>query len=213
MKLPKPVSYPTVKWNEGYLAVDNDPGFPDDLNLSENLDVIIAYHPHFNSLNKRLLKDAEEADYCESYKTNVRAEMSDWKTVTPTIHLVLEWINTLIRERYNSYLSVEDAEYALAFLDAWFARYGIDDYTKVHNHYIHAQFGFVYFVNAPKGSSPLVFTTSNTKIKAEEGKMVIFTGCMYHHVPKNKCKDRIVLSGNLGLIKRNNKILKDPASY
>ena len=36
MKMPKPVSYPTVKWNEGYLAVDNDPGFPDDLNLTEN---------------------------------------------------------------------------------------------------------------------------------------------------------------------------------
>ena len=45
--------------------------------------------------------------------------------------------------------------------------------------------------------SPLVFTTSGKKIKAEEGKVVIFSGDILHHVPKNRCNNRIVLAGNI----------------
>ena len=67
----------------------------------------------------------------------------------------------------------------------------------VRKNEIWAPIGFVYFVNAPKGASPLVFTTSGKKIKAEAGKVVIFPGTMYHHVPKNKCKNRVILAGNM----------------
>ena len=45
--------------------------------------------------------------------------------------------------------------------------------------------GFVYFIQCPRGSSPLVFSTSGKRVKAEEGKVVIFPGNIYHHVPKN----------------------------
>ena len=65
-----------------------------------------------------------------------------------------------------------------------------------HNH-TSALMGFVYFINTPKGSSPLVFKTSGKKIKAEEGKIVLFPGVMNHYVPKNKCKNRMILAGNI----------------
>ena len=55
---------------------------------------------------------------------------------------------------------------------------------------------FVYFIDCPRGSSPLVFSDSGKRIKAEEGKLVIFPGHLRHHVPKNKCEGRIVLAGN-----------------
>ena len=58
-------------------------------------------------------------------------------------------------------------------------------------------FSFVYFIKCPKGSSPLVFTKSGKKIKAEEGKIVIFPGWLRHHVPKNKCEGRITMAGNI----------------
>ena len=57
-------------------------------------------------------------------------------------------------------------------------------------------FSFVYFVKTPKGSSPLIFTNSGKRIKAEEGKIVIFPGRLLHHVPKNKCEGRMTLAGN-----------------
>ena len=60
-------------------------------------------------------------------------------------------------------------------------------------------FSFVYFVRCPKGSSPLIFTTSGKKIKAEEGKVVIFPGNLLHHVPENKCDGRITLAGNINV--------------
>ena len=59
------------------------------------------------------------------------------------------------------------------------------------------QFAFNYFIKTPKESSPLIFTTSGETINAEEGKLVIFPASLIHEVPKNKCDDRIVLSGNI----------------
>ena len=61
-------------------------------------------------------------------------------------------------------------------------------------------FSFVYFIKCPKGSAPLVFTTSGKRIKAEEGKVLIFPGNMKHHVPKNKGEGRMVLAGNIGYV-------------
>ena len=51
-------------------------------------------------------------------------------------------------------------------------------------------------VNAPKGSSPLVFVTSGRKIKPEAGKVVIFESRLNHAVPKTKSTDRCIISGN-----------------
>ena len=79
----------------------------------------------------------------------------------------------------------------------WFARYNKNDSCTSHDHLPFALFSFVYFVNTPKGSSPLVFTTSGKKIKAEEGKVVIFPACVYHDVPPNECDGRIVMAGNV----------------
>ena len=56
---------------------------------------------------------------------------------------------------------------------------------------------FVYFVKCPRGSAPLVL--DGMRIKAEEGKLVAFPGITNHHVPKNRCNDRIVIAGNLSV--------------
>ena len=44
---------------------------------------------------------------------------------------------------------------------------------------------------------PLVLTTSGKKIKAQEGKVIIFPSNVRHHVPKNRCDGRITLAGNI----------------
>ena len=78
----------------------------------------------------------------------------------------------------------------------WFASYDKGNYVKVHNHLPFAVFSWVYFINSPRGSSPLIFTTTGKRIKPEEGKIVIFPSFIMHHVPKNKCDNRIVMAGN-----------------
>ena len=52
-----------------------------------------------------------------------------------------------------------------------------------HLHYPLCTIVFVYFVNTPKGSSPLVFPTSGKKVKAEAGTLVIAPSTLRHKVP------------------------------
>ena len=78
----------------------------------------------------------------------------------------------------------------------WQQKYHKGDFHDLHCHSVdRPEFSFVYFIKCPKGSSPLVFTKSGKKIKAEEGKVVIFPGWIRHHVPKNKCEGRITMAG------------------
>ena len=101
----------------------------------------------------------------------------------------------LIHQHPNEQWNRDIVRNVLEPTDYWGAVYNKGDHANKHEHT--CAFSWVYFINCPKGSAPLVLSDSNTKIKAEEGKVVIFPGLTYHHVPKNKCDDRIVMAGNL----------------
>ena len=77
----------------------------------------------------------------------------------------------------------------------WGQWYRKGDFQVAHTHYPN-QWSFVYYVNTPKGSSPLVFTTSKKKVLAKAGQMVIFPSWVRHQVPPNKCEERSVVAGN-----------------
>ena len=82
----------------------------------------------------------------------------------------------------------------------WAARLDKGQQTLEHDHLFYATFAFVYFVNVPKGSSPLIFTTSGKKIKAEPGKLVLFPAPLRHKVPINKCDNRVTIASNITMI-------------
>tara|TARA_B100000131_G_scaffold31686_1_gene29492 strand:+ start:168 stop:707 length:540 start_codon:yes stop_codon:yes gene_type:complete len=84
---------------------------------------------------------------------------------------------------------------SLKIAEIWGVLYNEGDYTTPHQH-APSLYSFTYYVNAPKGSSPLVFTTSGKKIKPEVGKVVLFESRLVHHVPPNKCFERCAISGN-----------------
>ena len=165
------------------------------LELRENLPVIIEHYPFHESLNKKIIKETENHFYQENSTnldgglSNVRAaQTNDYKISTPSIELIYEWILTLLRPTNRGWKLEVD--------NGWLAWYRDKEFAVKHHHHPIA-YAFVYFVKCPKGSSPLIFSTSGKRIKAEEGKVVIFPGNLVHHVPKNKCYDRIVLAGNI----------------
>ena len=45
----------------------------------------------------------------------------------------------------------------------------------------------------------MVFTTSGKRVKAEEGKVIIFPGNVLHHVPKTRSDGRVIMAGNINL--------------
>ena len=165
--------------------------------LKENLSVIIDNHPFHESLNNKILEETSQKGYQENQKnigggvSNVRAPKTIGSRVTsPSIELIYEWILTLVRLKTNS------LGWKLKVDNSWLAWYREEEFAIPHHHHP-AAYAFVYFVKCPKGSSPLIFSTSGKRIKAEEGKVVVFPASLYHHVPKNKCDGRIVLAGNI----------------
>ena len=102
---------------------------------------------------------------------------------------ISRWVSDLIRKDFIQ-LPVD-----LKCIELWGVLYNEGDYITAHPH-TPSLYSFVYFVNTPKGSSPLVFETSGRKIKPEAGKVVIFESRLTHKVPPNKCNGRVTISGN-----------------
>ena len=164
----------------------------------EKLHVIIENHPFHESLNSKILKETVNVSYTESgtvlggKASNVRAsKTTDFKISSPSLEVIYEWILNILGSRSKTSFC------SFTIPDAWLANYSVKEFTVSHCH--PSPFSFVYFVRCPKGSSPLIFTTSGKKIKAEEGKVVIFPGNILHHVPENKCDGRITLAGNVNV--------------
>ena len=106
--------------------------------------------------------------------------------------LLLErWVKQIVLSQIRGNIPVT-IKYA-----TWVARLDKGQQTIRHFHHPHCSIVFVYFVNTPKGSSPLVFPTSGKKVKAEAGTLVIHPGVMQHEVPPNKCDGRITIASNL----------------
>ena len=156
--------------------------------LKENLNVLEFFYPEAknnNSLFKDLILTSPSADSPpEFYGT----KMTAWKLQSPEIKNLIEWIKNIIIENIVPVSSLQCSE-------IWGAILNKEESIDKHSHAPSA-FSFVYYVNAPKGSSPLVFNTSGHKIKAETGKVIVFESRLDHHVPNNKCKNRYLLSGN-----------------
>ena len=160
------------------------------MKIKQELDIIIDKHPHYESLNKKLILECEKCPKNNSYYSNIKGTKL-FVDDSPICTLVLDWVVNILKNKLHGHNSVS-IEYDTSM---WFAKYDKGDYTEVHSHEPYALFSWVYFVNCPRGSSPLVL--NGKRIKAEEGKIVIFPAFIKHHVPKNKCKDRITLVANM----------------
>ncbi len=146
----------------------------EELEVKEKLLVEIGHQAAYKVINKSILSEDE----------GVRNR---------GISIITAWILSLLEGR-------EGCRFALS--GCWLVEYNKGDETQMHTHHPFS-YAFVYFVKAPKGSSPLVLTTSGRRIRAEEGKLILKGGDIWHHVPKNKCDGRIVLAGNITAIPDN----------
>ena len=165
--------------------------------INENLEILEYIHPLHQSLNEKIVKESltfkyrhgDEMRMMDGSTSNVKALQTTDKTImSDSLGKIYYWILTILRDYYKGW------NYHIN--SSWVSIYKKGDYTKPHCH-VPASFAFNYFIKTPKGSSPLIFTTSGKRIKAEEGKLTIFPGSSVHEVPKNKCDNRIVLSGNI----------------
>ena len=166
----------------------------------ENLEIEIHHHPHYQSLNKKLMNDLSNLDLLDHksmVSTNIKGSqlcLTDHPAKPKGVNLIENWVKQIIQNKLTLMTH-------LNFL-TWAARLDKGQQTLEHDHLFYSTFAFVYFVNAPKGSSPLIFTTSGKKIKAEPGKLVLFPGPLRHKVPVNKCDNRVTIASNITMMQR-----------
>ena len=169
-----------------------------NIRCRENLEVQIYHHPHYQSLNKKLMDDFSKLDFTNhdpSYKyANIKGSKFSFIEHDPSIKpkgvtLVENWIEQIIKDKIKCSFHFN--------FNTWVAKLDRGQETIEHDHLYFASFAFVYFVNTPIGASPLVFNTSGKKIKAESGKLVLFPSSLKHKVPVNNCDNRITIASNI----------------
>ena len=174
--------------------------------IKENHWVMVEKHPYYDSINEKLMEDVKKFKFISpsenQHHTNIKGTQCNFHQNdrwTPSMHLIVDWVNVLLLEKLGAKINAgADEHNGKPSSNVWVAKYNRGDYTEDHDHAWFSLFAFVYFINSPPGSSPLVFTTSGKKVKAEAGKVAIFPGTVRHGVPRNRCDNRLVLAGNIG---------------
>ena len=172
-----------------------------NIKCRENLEIQIHHHPHYQSLNEKLMDDLSKLNFysheqCINF-TNIRGSQfnfsGDSLSLKPKgVTLIENWVEQIVRDKLSG-------SYNFKF-GTWAARLDKNQETLKHSHLHFCTLAFVYFVNTPKGSSPLVFPTSGKKIKAEPGKLVLFPPSLSHKVPINKCDNRVTIASNVTIL-------------
>ena len=98
--------------------------------------------------------------------------------------------------KYNNLLQhCNSDDFVLELNSLWAQYYPKGAYQSSHSH-LPCHWSFVFFVNCPEGSSPLVFGEEDLSIKASTGKLLIFPSWVRHHVPHNDGDNRSIVAGN-----------------
>ena len=122
------------------------------------------------------------------------ATMTSWKECfdIKEFRTIADWVYKIILGLNLNY----DGIFDLKLKELWGQYYKKGDYQVTHHHNPNA-WSFVYFVKAPKGSAPLLFTSSNKKIVPKSGMVVLFPSWLEHRVPNHKCEEiRSIVSGD-----------------
>ena len=174
-----------------------------NITCRENLEVQIYHHPHYQSLNEKLMNDFAKLNFYSHEEnihfTNIKGSQFNFLNENPILKpkgvtLIENWVKQIVQgENRRSF----DFKFG-----TWASRLDKGQETLEHNHLHMCSFAFVYFVNSPKGASPLVFPTSGKKIKPEPGKLVLFPSSLLHKVPTNKCDNRVTIASNVTILER-----------
>jgi hypothetical protein len=158
--------------------------------IKEKLRVSEYDYPFAHSLNPTLHKIICDLPDVQNRRTSLQAKMTSWNTDIKEFKIITEWVSNLL---YRDFLKFKSEKIKCS--EVWGALYNKNDHATIHNHEP-SYFSFVYYVNVPRNSAPLIFANSGYRIKPVSGKLVIFDSKLYHKVPKNRSENRSLIAGN-----------------
>ncbi len=126
-----------------------------------------------------------------AYMRDKGAFMTDWhEEHIKEFKLIAEVARGIANEHSDTY--------DMKLTHLWGQLYNEGDFQESHDHVPH-DYTFVFYVNTPEGSSPIVFDSSMEEIQPTSGMLLVFPGWVKHSVPKNKCEGRSIIAGNLSV--------------
>ena len=160
-----------------------------DKRINEKLLVLERIYPFADRINPFLQSQIVLLDSPATKPSNINAQFTGWHLEGKEVNNLVKWVSNIITN------DILWTTYILKCVEVWGVLYKKGDYITEHQH-SPSLLSFVYFVNTPKGSSPVKFVTSGYKVKPEAGKVVIFESRLIHEVPPNRGEDRCIVSGN-----------------
>jgi len=158
--------------------------------------------------NSRLIQKILAYPDVMKHQTNVKANMTDWRmhmkdddfgklaSTVETIAMNMRYGSTHVDGDTHTVKNKGQSP-RLMTDECWGASYGKGEYTNNHNHWP-ALWSWCYYLQVPKGSSPLVFTEAGIAFEPKVGDLVVFSGQAQHSVPPCECEEkRVMMAGNI----------------
>ena len=162
--------------------------------LVEKLAVAEFMHPDPDHICEPLYEYIKDLPKI-GYEASVNASMSERRIheyENPSMMQFLSWLQKIMTN--NTHIFGRDG--FLRLEEVWGTTFNKGDNITPHNHMPFA-WTWIFYVNAPVGSSPLVFSESKHHIEVSRGKLLIFEGRLQHEVPECTVDGRCILSGNI----------------
>ena len=141
------------------------------------------------------------------HQTNVKANMTDWRmhmkdddfnkvsTIAENVAKTMRYGSTHVDG--DTHTKRKGQSPRLMTDECWGASYSKGEFTQEHNHWP-ALWSWCYYLQVPKGSSPLVFSEAGIMFEPKVGDLVIFDGQAKHSVPPCECEEkRVMIAGNI----------------
>ena len=157
--------------------------------------------------NSRLIQKILAYPDVMKHQTNVKANMTDWRmhmkdddfnkvsTIVENVAKTMRYGSTHVDG--DTHTKRKGQSPRLMTDECWGASYSKGEFTQEHNHWP-ALWSWCYYLQVPKGSSPLVFTEAGIAFEPKVGDLVVFSGQVQHSVPPCECEEkRVMMAGNI----------------
>ena len=172
-------------------------------------------HPDSIELNSRLFQLIQNQSGKRVVGGGLKSDLNLHKKGIADVNNLLNWIGELIplvahnfsipepiKFDYRKYLPFRDhggGKYnfyidSFKLAHCWSVLYNKGDGVESHNHFPYT-ISFVYYVNTPEGSSPLML--DDEEIDIVDGRVVLFLSHRYHSVIPNQIDGRCAIVGNI----------------
>jgi len=161
---------------------------------------ITTYESKINDpkMDKQIKKVIDKQGDRQDHKTNVKAQMTEWRMQHEQGFKQLADIAINIAKKVSLNKYNRDVNFKLTNL--WGMKYKSEEVAMAHDHWP-ALWSFAYYLNAPKDAPGLFFPDMGEQggeRKLEPGLLIMFEGHIKHAVRQAKYKGyRYVVSGNL----------------